>query len=217
MHHAVPQWGLHVSAQSAGRSQRAFLEAVASGVSLSAGRRRLMMLSTTAKNEASRAKRIKWTNEITFVALCVMWSASSPSAAQGPPYLRACSRDVRCLTNVPLLYSSKAVRSSSSVFITMGPYQATGSPIGRPDQAGIGQAPLRRDHNLVARLEQDEHPVANERLSLHVKVIRPLHLIGERVFLLAEVALALDHVGEGRVSRLVGWKCSEPGGTVTSR
>lgn len=38
-----------------------------------------------------------------------------------------------CLMNVPLLYSSKAMRNSSFVFITIGPYQAIGSPIGFPD------------------------------------------------------------------------------------
>ena len=37
-----------------------------------------------------------------------------------------------CLINVPCRYSSKAICSSSSVFITMGPCQATGSPMGRP-------------------------------------------------------------------------------------
>ena len=36
-------------------------------------------------------------------------------------------------TNVPLLYSSNATRSSSFVFITIGPYHATGSRIGFPD------------------------------------------------------------------------------------
>src|SRR4030042_5883915 len=33
---------------------------------------------------------------------------------------------------IPFSYSSKARRSSSWVFITIGPYQATGSPIGLP-------------------------------------------------------------------------------------
>ena len=36
------------------------------------------------------------------------------------------------LTNVPSRYSWKAVRSSSCVFITMGPAHATGSPMGCP-------------------------------------------------------------------------------------
>jgi hypothetical protein len=34
---------------------------------------------------------------------------------------------------VPLLYSLKATFSSACVFITMGPRQATGSPIGFPE------------------------------------------------------------------------------------
>ena len=37
------------------------------------------------------------------------------------------------LMNVPLLNSIRAWRSSSRVFITIGPYQATGSSIGLPD------------------------------------------------------------------------------------
>ena len=38
-----------------------------------------------------------------------------------------------CLMKVPLRYSSKAILNSSCVFITMGPYQATGSPMGLPE------------------------------------------------------------------------------------
>ena len=38
-----------------------------------------------------------------------------------------------CLMKVPLLYSSKATFSSAWVFITMGPRQATGSPMGFPE------------------------------------------------------------------------------------
>jgi hypothetical protein len=34
---------------------------------------------------------------------------------------------------VPLLYSSKATFNSACVFITMGPRQATGSPMGFPE------------------------------------------------------------------------------------
>ena len=37
------------------------------------------------------------------------------------------------LMNVPRCNSSKATRNSSWVFITIGPYQATGSPIGIPE------------------------------------------------------------------------------------
>jgi hypothetical protein len=38
-----------------------------------------------------------------------------------------------CLMNVPFSYSWKAMRSSSWVFMTIGPYHATGSPMGCPD------------------------------------------------------------------------------------
>ena len=37
------------------------------------------------------------------------------------------------LMKVPCLYSSKAIRSSSRVFITIGPCHATGSPMGLPE------------------------------------------------------------------------------------
>jgi len=38
------------------------------------------------------------------------------------------------LIKVPFSYSSKAILNSSWVFITIGPYQATGSPMGLPDE-----------------------------------------------------------------------------------
>jgi hypothetical protein len=39
----------------------------------------------------------------------------------------------RCLINAPVCSSAIAWRNSSWVFITIGPYQATGSSIGLPD------------------------------------------------------------------------------------
>jgi len=39
----------------------------------------------------------------------------------------------RCLMKLPACSSDIACRSSSCVFITMGPYQATGSSIGLPE------------------------------------------------------------------------------------
>ena len=41
--------------------------------------------------------------------------------------------DLLCLINVSFWYSSKAIFSSCWVFMTMGPYQATGSLIGFPE------------------------------------------------------------------------------------
>jgi hypothetical protein len=41
---------------------------------------------------------------------------------------------LRCFRKVPLLYSSKAIRNSSRVFMTIGPYHATGSPMGLPEK-----------------------------------------------------------------------------------
>ncbi len=52
---------------------------------------------------------------------------------QSGPVPKVTASQVLCLMKVPFRYSSNAVRISSEVFITMGPYQATGSPIGLPD------------------------------------------------------------------------------------
>src|SRR3989442_2103637 len=52
---------------------------------------------------------------------------------QGRALCRHAGRPYRCLMKVPSCSSSYARRSSSGVFITMGPYHATGSSIGFPD------------------------------------------------------------------------------------
>ena len=58
------------------------------------------------------------------------------TAAEGRPRLRAAPIQEefhRCLINAPVCSSAIACRSCSCVFITMGPYQATGSSIGLPE------------------------------------------------------------------------------------
>ena len=47
--------------------------------------------------------------------------------------LGALGHSTACLINVPFSKSSNASLSSSRVFMTIGPYQAIGSPIGLPD------------------------------------------------------------------------------------
>ena len=59
----------------------------------------------------------------------------------------------RCLMNVPFLYSRKAVRNSSWVFMTMGPCQATGSPRGRPEMRR-----KRTGESVVATLTRPPSP-----------------------------------------------------------
>ena len=49
--------------------------------------------------------------------------------------------------NVPARSSSNASCSSALLFITIGPYQATGSLIGLPDTEGSG-CPVRRPERL---------------------------------------------------------------------
>ncbi len=59
--------------------------------------------------------------------------------------------------NVPRWSSSNAWRSSSCVFITIGPYQATGSPSGLPETKQKSDSLLARLHgDFVASIEQDE-------------------------------------------------------------
>ena len=50
-----------------------------------------------------------------------------------PEFPHRCLFAPLCFMKVPCWYSSKATRNSSWVFITIGPYQATGSPMGFPD------------------------------------------------------------------------------------
>jgi hypothetical protein len=58
--------------------------------------------------------------------------------------------------NVPERYSSKAILSSSCVFITMGPYHATGSPMGFPDMSRkrTPSASVETAH-LLSTIEED--------------------------------------------------------------
>ena len=80
--------------------------------------------------------------------------------------------------NVPLRSSLTACCSSACVFITIGPYQATGSSIGLPETSRnrMPSSPgLHRD--LVAAVEHHERPVAG--LLAHQRLARGRLLLGQ--------------------------------------
>ena len=52
----------------------------------------------------------------------------------------------------PVFYSSKAIRDSSFVFITIGPYQAIGSPMGFPE--------ISRNRTVSHPLKPEPDPIA---------------------------------------------------------
>ena len=80
------------------------------------------------------------------------------------------------LIKVPFRYSSKACSSSSSVFITIGPYQATGSSMGLPDmsrnRSGFSEASIRGrnrgtkggSHEGLQGVTQNKHQRMPERI-----------------------------------------------------
>ena len=82
------------------------------------------------------------TNPGCFQLFSASWAGQGRAAAARPT-IAAPARKTRewpiaqpsraCLAKVPFSKSSKAVFSSSRVFITMGPYQATGSRSGWPE------------------------------------------------------------------------------------
>ena len=103
--------------------------------------------------------------------------------------------------NVPFRYSSNAICSSSSVFITIGPYQATGSPMGLPDMSRKRTgSPCGRDRHLVAVVEEHRRSVVDVGIALHVEIVLAQGIVGKGVLLIAKDALAPDHVGEDRVA-----------------
>ena len=61
------------------------------------------------------------------------WRRLSSSSFSVACSLRNAAQIQRCLMNAPVFSSAIAWRSCSCVFITIGPYHATGSSIGLPD------------------------------------------------------------------------------------
>ena len=77
----------------------------------------------------------------------------NPSYKHGPLHL--------CLMKVPLLSSATACCSSALVFITIGPYQATGSSMRLArDQEEPDAVVAGLDRDLVAAVEQHQRAVA---------------------------------------------------------
>ena len=83
----------------------------------------------------------------------------------------------------------------------MGPYQATGSPMGLPETSrNLTASASVETMTSIAVAKQDQHLVAHEGFPFHVEVVEPLHFMGKRVLFLAEVPLALNDVGEHGVA-----------------
>ena len=85
--------------------------------------------------------------------------------------------------------------------MTMGPYQATGSPMGRPEirrkRTGlVGSG----DRHLVAIAVKDNGPVAADTAAVEIEIVGPDDFVGVGVPLRVEVAFALNDVGQGRVA-----------------
>ena len=86
---------------------------------------------------------------------CLAAIKPAPSAPRSPPTRQ------RCLMNVPSCNSATACCSSACVFMTIGPYQATGSSSGVPGDQQKADALVARLHrHLVAGVEQDQRAVA---------------------------------------------------------
>ena len=82
--------------------------------------------------------------------------------------------------------------------MTMGPYQATGSRMGRPETrrkrtglAGVG------NRHLVAVAEADQAAVAADTFSLKIKIIIADNLVGKGVTLRIKIAFPVDDIGKG--------------------
>ena len=115
----------------------------------SANRRPIMGKFTTAATPAiPAAPNLRNSLLVTFFTFLssirnLVRSRAPGSTLAHVTYIGRASRDSRmpahsrkgflCLIKVPLRYSSKATFSSSWLFITMGPYQAIGSPMGLPE------------------------------------------------------------------------------------
>ena len=98
------------------------------------GRRRRHLLDPEHLGPAGLVKSYYFRHRSLLPAIRGPMTSSKP-AAGGKFRLRRVFRRIRYrrLMKVPFRYSSNAIRISSAVFITMGPYQATGSPIGFPE------------------------------------------------------------------------------------
>src|SRR4030043_1140083 len=63
---------------------------------------------------------------------------------------------------------------------------------------------LGKDHYLVPVIEQNNRPVTDKWIALNVKVVYSFHFVSERIFLPAEISLAVDYVSEDRMALFRG-------------
>ena len=121
--------------------------------------------------------------------------------------------------NVPFWYSSNATRSSSCVFITIGPYQATGSPSGRPERSRNRTGCCSVVIATWSSFPLVEHQAlgAADAVRGGVPPAGAEHLAREGVAPLVEVAFALEDVREGGMPGLATASDFAPAGTVTSK
>ena len=96
--------------------------------------------------------------------------------------------------------------------MTMGPYQATGSPMGRPEIRRKRTGPVWSGyHHLVAIPVQDDSPVATDAAAVEIEIIGPDDFVGVGVPLRVEVAFPFNDVGQGRVAAPDGMMELGPG------
>lgn len=101
------------------------------------------------------------------------------------------------LINVLLRSSLSATCSSSRVFITIGPYQATGSSIGRPETRRKRILLARLHDDFVAATKGDERTIAGHRPNGIVVLDVALGEHAGRHGRITKVALALEHIRKG--------------------
>ena len=125
---------------------------------------------------------------------------------------------VYAFRNVPRSSSSNACRSCSCVFMTIGPYHATGSSM---RLAGDQQEPdpvFAGLHRRLRRLGRTE-PANGCPLRREVRcpAIRRFGRHGQRTGCVAELAAPGKHISESVARRLDRQRFPPPGGTDTSR
>ncbi len=73
--------------------------------------------------------------------------------------------------------------------------------MGLPDMSRKRKgSPWGRDGHLFAVVKEHSCPVVDVRIALHVKIVLAQGIVGKGILLIAENALAPDHVGKNRVA-----------------
>ena len=99
------------------------------------------------------------------------------------------------------------------MFMTMGPYQATGSRMGRPEtrrkRTGAGGS---GDRHFVTVAEPDQAAVAADTFPLKIKIIIADNLVGKGIAFRIEIAFPVDDIGEGGMAGRDGMMKGGAGG-----